>query len=115
MSNKKVELMICDSCQVERLVTDFINNQKICYKCMYKQKLKKSMEKRTKKKFKCRCCEKEFMQEESIKTRQRTVFCSCECAEKGHNKQVENYWTRKITNENCRPKRGAYKWKTNQK
>lgn len=88
--------MICDNCKVERLITDFINNQKFCYRCEYRIKLEKSTEKRTKKPALCRTCGNEVTIESDAKKRQRTVFCSCECAEKGHKEQLNKYWTRKI-------------------
>ena len=88
--------MFCDSCKTEKLVSDFINNKNICYKCMYQKKIEKIQGKRTPKVFFCRCCEKEIIHDKELKKRQRTVFCSEECAEKGHRERVGNYWTRKI-------------------
>ena len=88
--------MICGSCKIDRLVADFINNQKFCYHCEYRIKLQKSTERRTLKPMLCRTCGKEIGHDESQKKRQRTVFCSSECAEKGHQEQLKNHWTRKI-------------------
>ena len=76
--------MICDSCKIDRLVTDFINNQKFCYRCEYRKKLVFHPEKKIEKKQFCRTCKKEIIHVENAKKRQRTVFCSLECAEDGH-------------------------------
>lgn len=109
--------MICDRCNIERLITDFLKNHKFCYKCVYQEKIIKSKEKRTKKGFLCRCCGIEFFIDKTSKKRQRSVFCSQECALKGHKEQTNNYWTRKIKTDGF----GAYgrkenkKWKINQK
>jgi len=89
-----VRIMICDNCKIKRLVTDFINNQKFCYQCMYRIKLSKATENRMEKPTLCRCCNKEVIQQENIKKRQRTVFCSQECALQGHKQQLKNHWTR---------------------
>jgi hypothetical protein len=88
--------MICDSCKVDRLLSDFINNQKFCYKCIYMEKMKKSSEKRKKKPIFCRTCGKKIINDKNDKKIPRTVFCSCVCAKEGHKKQVNNYWTRKV-------------------
>jgi hypothetical protein len=88
--------MLCGNCKVDRLINEFINNQKFCYHCMYRIKLQKSMEKRTKKQLLCRTCGQEFVTMENQKKRQRTIFCSLECAEKGHKHQLNNHWTRKV-------------------
>jgi len=107
--------MICDSCKIDRLVTDFINNQKFCYHCVYRIKLEKSTEKRTPKPLLCRTCGKEVIRLENQKKRQRTVFCSCECAEKGHKEKIKNYWTRKACATNSWKAGGEGKWNINQK
>lgn len=96
--------MICDNCKVDRLVKDFLNNSNICFKCVYQQKIEKTAEKRTPIRFTCRICGNEFSHKENMKKRQRTVFCSCECAEKGHNELINNHWTRKL--------RAAYPWRS---
>lgn len=88
--------MICDSCKIDRLLTDFINNQKYCYRCEYREKLQKPVIKRTKKPMFCRICRKEVFHISDAKKRQRTVFCSCECAEKGHKELINNHWTRQV-------------------
>ena len=107
--------MICDSCKIDRLVTDYLNNSNICYKCVYRKKLEKTPEKRTPKPPFCRMCNKEVLRLENQKKRQRTVFCSCECAEKGHKEMIKNYWTRKVRKENSWKAGGEGKWNTNQK
>lgn len=88
--------MICDNCKIERLVTDFINNQKFCYHCVYRIKLQKMTEKRTPKPSLCRTCGNQVIQLENQKKRQRSVFCSRDCAQKGHKEQLINHWSRKI-------------------
>ncbi len=86
--------MICDNCKIDREVKDFINNQKYCYRCEYQKKLKKTGKKRTKKPICCRMCKKEIFHIENARKRQRTIFCSCECAEKGHKELIQSHWTR---------------------
>ena len=88
--------MICENCKVDRLVTDFINSQEFCYHCMYRIKLEKATGKRTPKPTVCRMCEKVIITKMNQKKRQRTVFCSPECAELGHKHLLKNHWTRKI-------------------
>jgi len=88
--------MICDSCKRDRLVNDFINNQNICYQCVYKEKLTKTLENRTEKLPKCRTCGKQVIHKKELKQRQRSVFCSQECALTGHKKLTKNYWCRKV-------------------
>ena len=88
--------MICDNCKRERLITDFINNHKFCYKCVYRKKLTKSTGKRTERLTFCRICHKQIINEKDQQKRQRTIFCSCQCAAKGHKDQLNNYWIRKI-------------------
>jgi ribosome-binding protein aMBF1 (putative translation factor) len=62
----------------------------------------------------CRICGKGFGQEENVKKRQRSVFCSLKCAQEGHKKQINNHWTRKIRTENSIKSKGKNKWNTNQ-
>ena len=106
--------MICDNCKVDRLVSDFLNNQNICYKCSYRKKTEKTVEKRTEPKLLCRTCGKEFFHQKDLKKRQRTVFCSYECAETGHKKLTENHWTRKLRAADSWKSGGEGKWNTNQ-
>ncbi len=103
--------MICDNCKLERLVDDFINNQKFCYHCTYRIKTEKRTEIRKENELICRCCENKFIIDKSQKKRQRTVFCSKECAQKGHKNQLNNHWTRKIRKENPCNSGVRNKWK----
>jgi hypothetical protein len=89
--------LICNICKCEKLITDFINSENICYKCIYREKLEKSTGKRTEKVLNCRACGNEIILKKNAKKRQRTVFCSYECAEKGHKHQLNNHWTRKVS------------------
>ena len=88
--------MICDNCKIYRLVSDFIKSKNICYKCMYRLNLEKMSEKETDKCVSCRTCGNKIITKKNMKKRQRTVFCSCACAEKGHKEQLNNHWTRKV-------------------
>jgi len=90
--------MICDNCKIDLLVTDFINNQKFCYHCEYRKRLEKNMGKRTPKPTLCRMCGAEVVKKENLRKRQRTVFCSSKCADKGQKEQSNNHWTRKPRN-----------------
>jgi hypothetical protein len=91
--------MFCDNCKINRLMRDFINNQKFCYHCMYRIKLQKKGATRTRKNPVCRICGKEIVIKENVKKRQRSVFCSSECANQGHKNQLNNHWTRRIRKE----------------
>lgn len=86
--------MICDNCKIDRLVTDFIKNQKYCYRCEYQKKLQKSSQIQMEKVLDCRICGNEIVRIEGLKKRQRSVFCSKECAIKGHKKLSFEHWTR---------------------
>ena len=88
--------MICDNCKIDKLITDFINSKNICYKCLYRLKLEKISQEQTNESFFCRICGNKIIKKENEKRRQRTVFCSCECAEQGHKDQLNNHWTRKV-------------------
>jgi hypothetical protein len=88
--------MICVICQIDRLVRDFINNDSICYKCVYQKKIEKQSKKRTPKKIFCRICGKEIIHIENLKKNKRTVYCSYDCAEKGHRKKMNDYWCHKV-------------------
>jgi len=88
--------MICDSCKIDRLDNEFLNNLKICYHCAYKEKLKKSMEKQTRAPLLCRICKNCIPSEKDLKKKPRTVFCSLECARIGQRQLTNNYWTRKL-------------------
>lgn len=88
--------MICDNCKEERKPNDFINKQKFCYRCVYREKVKNSPKIRKEKKFFCRMCKKEIVQIKDLRKRQRSVFCSVECAIAGHQEITKNYWTRTL-------------------
>lgn len=88
--------MICDNCKTDRIVDDFINNQKLCYRCIYQKKIENSQGMRKRKVNFCRMCGKEVIHKENLKKRQRTVFCSCECAQKGHKELMSKHWTRQV-------------------
>lgn len=88
--------MFCVSCKTEKLVTDFINNQNICFRCIYQKKLEKAGIFRTETVLFCRICDKPIPHEKNAKKRQRTVFCSMECAEKGHKDMINKHWTRQV-------------------
>ncbi len=88
--------MICDNCKKERLITDFINNQKFCFRCEYQKKLEKTPKKQTAKRIFCRVCGKRVIHHEELKKRQRTVFCSLSCALSGHKTLASNHWTRQV-------------------
>ncbi len=88
--------MICNKCKIDKVEKDFINNQEFCYQCVYQIKLQKNTEKRIKKIPNCRICDKEIFHSINQIGRQRSVFCSPECAKKGHQKLIKEYWTRKI-------------------
>ena len=101
--------MICVSCKIDRLIYDFINNQKFCYHCVYRLKQSKIAEKRTQKPALCRMCKKQIIRLKNYKKRQRTVFCSQECAQKGHKKQLKNHWTRVCQNVDHRGEKNGIK------
>lgn len=89
--------MRCENCKIDKPDKDFINNQKLCFRCEYQEKLKKAAEKRVDLAPKqCRMCKSEIPHQEGLKKRQRTVFCSPECALQGHKLIAANYWTRNI-------------------
>lgn len=94
--------MLCDNCHIDKQEKDFINNQKFCYQCEYKLKIKKIAETRKEDTHKCRTCGKHFVLIENLKKRQRSYFCSEACAKLGHKAQLNNHWTRKIRKETYR-------------
>ena len=87
--------MICENCKKDLKNTDFILNQPHCYKCMYSLKCN-AVRKVKSKEFKCKCCGNKFRQDETVNKRQRNVYCSNECALKGHKQQRSIHWTRVI-------------------
>ena len=90
--------MICDNCKKDRIDKDFIFNQKFCYYCEYQKKRENIPKKQTKRKTLCRTCKKPVIQKKDVKKRQRTVFCSQECALIGHKELNNQHWTRKLRN-----------------
>lgn len=86
--------MICEICKIDKPLKDFLRNQTHCYKCEYAKKIEK--QKKHKEKKLCRICGEEIIFNEQAKKRQRTVFCSLECAETGHDILKNEYWVRKI-------------------
>jgi len=99
--------MICLKCNEPKTESDFIKNQEFCYKCEYRIKLKKIQSLETPKKRICRFCSKEIIHKRNWKKRQRTIYCSQECAEEGHKKLIYSHWTRHIKTE------GTISWKIN--
>jgi hypothetical protein len=106
--------MICGNCKIDRLVTDFIKNQKYCYRCEYQKKIAISPVKQVKENQKCRYCNKEIIHIENLRKRQRTVFCSQECAENGHKNLTNNHWTRKLRNRIPWQPKGVKDWNIDQ-
>ncbi len=84
--------MICEKCLKFKNHNDFLMNNKVCYQCVYKNKLE--IEKENKKKNLCRICKRKIYVDETLKKRQRNVFCSPECALRGHKLSSQSYWTR---------------------
>lgn len=99
--------MICENCNEPRLVIDFIKNQKFCYKCEYRIKLRKMRKLEEANILRCRMCAKEIVQKKDFKKRQRNIYCSQKCADEGHRKLINNHWTRHIKTER------AMSWKIN--
>ncbi len=94
MSSKIWINMICEKCFREKDDKDFLNNNMICFKCIYELKMKSSNPSIAKNV--CRICSKKFYGDKNAKKRQRNVFCSEECALKGHKELSNNHWTRKL-------------------
>lgn len=88
--------MICDNCKIDRLVSDFIKNQKYCYRCEYQQRLLKTQNIKGVKKNFCRMCAKEIPRVKDLKKRQRTVYCSEKCSLEGHKDICSKFWTRQV-------------------
>lgn len=87
--------MICGNCNKEREKKDFVLDQPYCAKCMYEIKLKMFKKTMLTKKL-CRMCNKEISLYLHVKQRQRSIYCSEECALKGHAEMRSNHWTRII-------------------
>ena len=94
MSTKIWSIMICEVCLVVREERDFFKESKICYKCIYKQKL--SIANEGKPRNYCKVCAKEVFFDKEAKKRQRNVFCSPECAKKGHKQLLKDHWTKQL-------------------
>jgi len=88
--------MLCENCNIDRSDNDFVNNQKYCYHCMYLIKMSNDSQVRKHKSSHCRNCGKAVIKKEHVRKRQRTIFCSKECAEEGHKEQLSNHWTRQV-------------------
>lgn len=86
--------MICDECQGDFDERDFIRNSKICYRCVYLNKTKNNKKKKSG--YVCKNCNVKFSNNENIKGKQRTSYCSLECAQEGHKHQINNYWTKSL-------------------
>ena len=87
--------MICTRCNKDHPDKDFLLKKTICYHCVYeiKSKDKKSQ---TITRNHCRNCGEEIFFDPTAKKRQRSVFCSKECAFEGHKEMSNNHWTRKL-------------------
>ena len=96
MSSKKWTLMICTVCRNDLDPSDFFHKKSMCFHCLYLQKLKIQAKKKPNQKTFCRICEKEIRFDESLKRRQRNVFCSDECAIIGYRQKRENHWTKQL-------------------
>ncbi len=88
--------MICPNCSKECLPSDFLPKQTDCYRCVYKSKNVVKAETKKKKECLCKICGDEITNDKDVKKRQRNVYCSEQCAQKGHKNTNENYWTRKF-------------------
>lgn len=44
----------------------------------------------------CKICNKKIENDKTIRKRQRNIYCSEECALKGHKQRNLTYWTRKL-------------------
>ena len=75
--------MICECCCNDLESKDFINKNKKCYRCVYAEKINKTI----KKIKKCKWCEKEYILG-------RRLYCSSECAQKSQDHMSANAWFR---------------------
>lgn len=90
--------MLCEKCNIDKEEKDFVNNKKLCFRCEYQEKLKKTPKNQDVQcPMICRMCGNKFTHKKDLKKRQRTVFCSLECAQKGQKELNNNYWTRKLS------------------
>jgi hypothetical protein len=88
--------MICPECKLECLEKDFILKQMTCFRCTYRLKNKKNIIKKPEVINFCRMCKGKIIFDENARKRQRSIYCSEVCAEKGHIDKSNNYWTRKL-------------------
>jgi hypothetical protein len=88
--------MICISCEKDQNDKCFINSKNICYHCVYRKKREIVKENKIPKTLTCRLCKKAIYRDNKIKKRQRTVFCSDECARIGQKEKCVSYWTRQV-------------------
>lgn len=88
--------MYCLECKTEKLVTDFIKNQEICFKCMYRIKTQNIKKLKIKPVLYCKMCNSVISRDEKAKKKQRNVFCSRRCAEKGQKENIRNHWTKQL-------------------
>ena len=96
--------MLCGICKIEKKESDFINSKDVCYKCLYQIKKQKPAKKNAPKK--CRICHAEIAIPSDSKKRNRTIFCSVECAKEGHRDQIDQHWTRRIRRWDAPQKKG---------
>jgi hypothetical protein len=89
--------MICGECNEDHSDDDFLMKSLICYHCIYKRKIELSHFKEGKKACACKECNKSFIIDKTKKIRQRNVYCSKECAHTAHKKQMQDFWTNKVT------------------
>ena len=83
--------MLCEECKKDKEPKEFILRQRNCYKCIYKKKIKACKEK---KKI-CQECQK-IIKFSFSKNKQRSKYCSEECARIAQKRQNDNYWTKKL-------------------
>lgn len=87
--------MICINCNNDRKESDFINKNKLCYRCVYQIKADNPIKLPVQKPKICRMCEKEIPAKDP-NGKQRTVFCSEACAVKGNRWHSDHQWFRAI-------------------
>jgi len=81
--------MICPRCCEEREAGAFLNENPLCYRCVYNEKSAKYGRKASVNY--CKICD-------NVCSEHRWVYCSRECAEIGELKQKRDYWTFKVKN-----------------
>jgi hypothetical protein len=88
--------MICPNCNRSCLAADFMKNQTVCYKCSYEMKKLGIEQKNEDLGHLCKVCGNKIILDKNAKKKQRSVYCSEDCALKGHKCVNSNYWTRKF-------------------